>query len=157
MEPLCRNGLSWTSVSHVGWDAGSERGATTLLLSKPPGAKLNFALKATMNINGPVFSFVTDHQNHLAILTFALCYVCWPIKISSGVSRAWNAVILSKLRLVCPNCAANTPMSCGIIKMARWTLNWRAIKYATWFKYQNITLCLFIGFIVISITEMPYS
>lgn len=93
-----------------------------------PGAKLSFALRATPNINGPVFLFVREHQNHLAVLTFALCYVCWPIKISSGVSRAGNAVILSKLRLVCPNCTANTSVSCGVVKMARRTLNWTGIK-----------------------------
>lgn len=116
-------------------------------LSKLPRAKLNFALRATLNINDPVFLFVRHHQNHLAILTFALCYICWPIKISSGVSRAWNAVILSKLRLVCPNYAANTSMSCGVIKMARWTLNWRAIKYAAWLKSSsNILDCDFMHF-----------
>ena len=108
--------------------------AVHCLLSKLPGAKLNFVLKATWNINGPVFLFITNDQNDLAILTFALCYICGPIKICSGVSRAWNAEILSKFRLVCPNYTANTPMSCSIIKMARWTLNWRVFKQAAQLK-----------------------
>lgn len=117
--------------------AGSKRGATPLPSLQLPGAKLSFALRATPNISGPVFLFVREHQSHLAVLTFALCYVCWPIKISSGVSRAGNAVILSKLRLVCPNCTANTSVSCGVVKMARRILNWTVIKYGSWLKKRQ--------------------
>lgn len=130
MKTVCRNGLPWTSVSHVGWDTRRQQKKTNTTAFPPSSLEQSYILPLR-----PLWILVTQSfhlwqmiKTYLAILTFALRYICGSVIICSGISRARNTVILSKLRLVRPNHAANTPMSCRIVEMTRWTLNWGAFK-----------------------------
>lgn len=57
--------------------------------------------------------------------TFALRDACGPIKVSGGVSRTGDAVILPELCLIGPHWAANTAVDGGVVVMTWRTLNCR--------------------------------
>lgn len=130
MKPVCRKGLTWALVSHVGWDASRQQKKTNTSAFSPSSLKQSYILplRPLGILMAQSFHLWQIMKTYLAILTFALRYVCGSVIICRGISRARNTVILSKLRLVRPNHAANTAMSCCIVEMARWTLNWGVFK-----------------------------
>lgn len=52
-----------------------------------------------------------------------MCNISRAIKICTGVPRAGDAVVLAKLRLVSPNRAPDTSVSCRVVVVARRTVN----------------------------------
>lgn len=59
------------------------------------------------------------------MLTLALRDTCCTIKISGGVPRAGDTIVLSELCLIRPHWAADTPVYRGVVVMAWRTLNCR--------------------------------
>lgn len=56
-------------------------------------------------------------------LTFAVRDIGGAIKICTGVARAGDAVVLTKLRLVCSHRAPDTSVCCGVVIVSRRTVN----------------------------------
>ncbi len=58
----------------------------------------------------------------LSRITFAVGDIGGTIKVSGGVPWAGDAVVLPKLRLVCPCWAADTAVGTGVVVMSRSTV-----------------------------------
>lgn len=59
----------------------------------------------------------------LRTLTFAMGHICGSIKVCSGVSRAGDTVVLTKLRLVGSYRAADAAVCAGVVVMTRSTVH----------------------------------
>lgn len=66
-----------------------------------------------------------QHKTIIFILTLALRDTCGTIKISGGISRTGDAVVLFKLCLIGPHRAADTAVYCGVVVMTWRTINCR--------------------------------
>ena len=56
-------------------------------------------------------------------ITFAVGNIGGTIKVSCGVSRAGDAVVLPKFRLIGPCWAADTAVGAGVVVMSRSTVH----------------------------------
>lgn len=54
-----------------------------------------------------------------------MCDIGGAIKICTGVARAGDAVVLTKLRLVCSHRAPDTSVCCGVVVVSRRTVNYK--------------------------------
>lgn len=65
-----------------------------------------------------------------------MCDVGGAIKICTGVARAGDAVVLTKLRLVSSHRAPDTSVCCGVVVVSRRTVNCKVMRCIT-FKMQQ--------------------
>lgn len=101
----CRVGRAWTAPPCQGPAVPSHRGPTCPLPTHYPAFPAPLPLGVT--------------------LTFAVCDIGGPIKISAGVARTGDTVVLAKLRLIGAHRTADAPVGGGIIVVAGGTVHCR--------------------------------
>lgn len=65
----------------------------------------------------------TSREHCYQVVTFAMRHIGGSIKVSGGVPRTGDAVVLAKLRLVGSSRAANAAVSAGVVVMSRSTVH----------------------------------